>query len=89
MSNWKFVTNHGAVLLTIYQEPQITGRDLANRLKITERSVQTIVRDLAEAGYIHIGKVGRKNAYSVHEDQRMRHPQLLDKNVIDLLNALS
>jgi len=46
---WTFLTNHTHVLWSIYQEPQIRLRDVAARVGITERMVQKIVAELAEA----------------------------------------
>lgn len=89
MSNWKFVTNHGAALLLISQEERITSRELARRLHITERSVQKIVKDLEAAGYLSITKIGRANSYAVSTDLALRHPGIINKQVLDLLKALT
>ena len=43
------MTNHAAVLLSIARDPEIRLRDVAERVGITERAAQRIVRDLVEA----------------------------------------
>ena len=51
--SWTFLTNHAHVLLCIAADPGIRGRDIAERVGITERSAQSIVSDLVEGGYEH------------------------------------
>ena len=41
---------------------------------ITERMVQKIVAELAEAGYLVVEKDGRCNRYQLQTDLRLRHP---------------
>ena len=71
---WTFLTNHSHVLLCIAEDPEARMRDLADRVGITERAVQRIIDDLAESGYLEIEREGRRNRYSVHEQQKLRHP---------------
>ena len=71
---WTFLTNHAHVLLCIYREPEIRLRDVALRVGITERMVQKIVAELAEAGYLVVEKDGRCNRYQLQTDLRLRHP---------------
>ena len=52
MPSWNFITNHGAVLIIVFQRPKITARKISQQLGITERSVLAIVADLDDAGYI-------------------------------------
>lgn len=86
---WTFLTNHGYVLMTIADDPEIRLRDIAAAVGITERAAQHIVSDLNEAGYITIHKVGRRNRYSVHADTPMRHPSMENVAVKKLLKLLS
>jgi DNA-binding MarR family transcriptional regulator len=89
MSNWKFITNHGVVLLLISQEGRITARKLAERVGITERSVLKIIKDLKEAGYLDKQRVGRANTYTVNSEQAMRHKEVRGVQVGGLVDALS
>lgn len=63
---WRFLTNHGRVLLCLVHDPDLRIRDLALVLGITERSTQKILGDLVKAGYVTRRRVGRRNAYEVH-----------------------
>ncbi len=60
-----FLTNHAQVLLCLRREPDARMRDVAVRIGITERAVQRIVAELAEAGYLVREKQGRRNRYQV------------------------
>jgi DNA-binding MarR family transcriptional regulator len=74
LSNWVFLTNHACVLIVIARTPDVTVRDIADQVGITERSVSNIVRELEEEGYIRSQRVGRRKRYTVEGRQPMRHP---------------
>jgi hypothetical protein len=65
MARWGFLTSHARVLLCIAHDPAARLRDVAASLRITERSADGIVADLAEAGYVIKLKDGRRNRYQV------------------------
>src|SRR5215475_11588524 len=73
MSAWSFLTNHGAVLLLIAQRRQITAREIAATLGLTERPVRRIIAELEATGYVHKQRVGRVNAYEVSLDLPLPH----------------
>ena len=85
---WTFLTNHSHVLLCIAADPGIRGRDIADRVGITERSAQSIIADLVEGGYLTREKVGRRNQYQVHPDLPLRHPIERDHQVAELLRLV-
>lgn len=85
---WTFLTNHSHVLICIAGDPGIRGRDIAEKVGITERSAQSIVADLVEAGYLTRTKVGRRNHYEVHPDLPFRHPLERDHQVAELLRLV-
>ncbi len=89
MTSWTFITNHGAAIALIGQENQITGRAIAETLGITERSVQRIIRDLEEAGYISKTRKGRVNCYQVNEEAPLRREERRDVMVGELLQLLN
>ena len=70
---WTFLSNHGHVLVSLARDPDIRLRDVADAVGITERAVQQIVRDLAEQGYVHKERVGRRNHYQVVREAGFRH----------------
>jgi predicted ArsR family transcriptional regulator len=86
---WTFLTNHAHVLMCVSQDNTVRIRDIARRVGITERSAQTILRDLEEAGYISVTKTGRRNTYKVYTSRPMRHAFQRGHTVADLLKALS
>lgn len=71
---WTFLTNHAHVLIHIAEEPEARMRDIADRVGITERAVQRIVRELEDAGYLQRIKEGRRNHYRVTASRPLRHP---------------
>ena len=52
MADWSFLTNHARALLCIAHDPGARLRDIAARLKITERRAFEIVTYLTDAGYV-------------------------------------
>ena len=89
MVSWNFITNHGAVLIIVSQQPKITAREGSQHLGITERAVLNIVADLDDAGYITRTREGRTNNYVVKQDLLLPGPVLKDVAVGDLLDILN
>ena len=85
---WTFLTNHSHVLLCLTQSPDMTLREVALAVGITERAVQRIVRDLEEAGILIRTRIGRRNRYAVRGDQALRHPLEAHQSVGNLLALL-
>ena len=88
-SRWTFITNHGLVLSYIYHHPTSTAREIADQIKVTERTVHKIISDLERAGYIARRKSGRRNVYSVDPNLPLRHHTKKDVIVSELLEALT
>jgi len=70
---WTFLTNHTHVLLALAADPDARLRDIAQRVGITERATQLIVKDLTTEGYVTKVKVGRRNSYAVISGRSFRH----------------
>jgi len=87
-ASWTFLTNHSHVLICLHHDPQIRLRDVAQRVGITERAVQRIMQDLIEAGVVERRREGRRNAYRIHPEGRLRHPVESHRTVGDLLNMV-
>jgi len=87
-ASWTFFTNHGHVLFCLATDPDLRLRDVAERVGITERAAQRIVKDLEDGGYVTIAKVGRRNHYRVHADLPLRHPVEEHRSVGDLVELL-
>lgn len=88
MSSWTFITNHGAVLALIGQHGQITTREIAAELDITERSVLRIIKDLEKDGYIHKAREGRVNRYLINTEVPLRRREKRDVMIGELLKVL-
>ena len=87
-ARWAFVTNHAVVLLQVSRHPDLTVREIAERVGITERAVHRILTDLTLAGYLIRSRVGRRSHYAVRAMGPLRHPMLGDIEVSRLLDAL-
>jgi alkylated DNA nucleotide flippase Atl1 len=85
---WRFVTNHAHVLACIADDPSGRLRDIAATVGITERAVGQIVGELEQAGYLTKTRVGRRNAYEVHGELPLRHPQHRHHTVGQLIRFL-
>ena len=86
MAEWHFITNHGTVLLLIAQQRQITAREIAEALGLTERPVRRIIAELEAAGYLQKKRVGRLNHYEVVLDLPLRQHVHREVAVGDLLH---
>ena len=87
-SKWTFLTNHAVVLLQVWQNPDLTVREIAEHARITERAVHRILADLNGTGYLLRRRVGRRSHYSVSPDRPLRHPPMAHLEVERLLQAL-
>lgn len=83
------MTNHSHVLLLIHGQTDMTVRELATRVGITERAVQRIIQDLEGGGFILRERVGRRNHYAVMMDQPLRHEIEEHRSVGELLTLLA
>lgn len=85
---WTFLTNHAHVLVLLHAEPDLTLREVASRVGITERAVQRITQDLEEGGYLQRHRVGRRNEYEVLTTEKLRHPIESHRSIGELLQMI-
>ena len=85
---WTFLTNHSHVLFCLSREPDITLREVALQVGVTERAVQKIVSELEEEGYLSREKVGRKNRYTLDLSKNLRHELENHKTIACILKVL-
>ncbi|MGJ3243293.1 MAG: helix-turn-helix transcriptional regulator [Opitutales bacterium] len=71
---WTFLTNHAHVLICLHRDPNLTLREVAQRVGITERAVQKIVADMEQTGILSRVREGRRNHYDIHLNSHLRHP---------------
>ena len=88
MPTWTFITNHGAVLALMAQHGQITAREIASELGITERTVHRIISELEAEGYIERTREGRINRYEVNHELPLRRSETRDVAIGELLRTL-
>lgn len=86
---WTFLTNHTHVLYCLAALGDLTTREIAARIGITERAVQRIIAELEEAGFVSHTREGRKNHYEVHLDKALRHPLEEHQTVQALIAVLT
>ena len=86
---WTFLSNYAHVLICLARDHEARVRDVAAAVGITERAVQRILVELAEAGVIERLRMGRRNHYRVRREAPLRHPLEADHTVGDLLDALA
>lgn len=87
-SGWTFLSNHTHVLVCLQREPELTLRDVAARIGITERAVQRLVADLEAAGVLERWRDGRRNRYAINGRTRLRHPLEAHRTLGELLELL-
>ena len=85
---WTFLSNYAHVLVCIARQPDVTVREMADAVGITERATHRIVNELVDAGVVTRWKDGRRNRYRVELSTPLRHPLESEKTVGDLLKAL-
>ncbi|MCU1369544.1 MAG: hypothetical protein JWO77_738 [Ilumatobacteraceae bacterium] len=86
---WAFITSHFLVLLCLAEDPEARVAEVAERLQLTERRVQTITAELLEAGYLQKVRVGRRNRYAIDREMPLRHLQTQHRQLGDLLDLIS
>lgn len=79
------LSNQLSLLMLLAVRGEVTTRELALSLGITERAVHRILRDLAESGFISIGKRGYRNQYTVHPEKPVGHPAFPSLTLGELL----
>ncbi|WP_327085449.1 winged helix-turn-helix domain-containing protein [Nonomuraea sp. NBC_01738] len=87
--SWTFLTHHARVLLEIARDPEVRLRDIAASIGVTERTVQNLVNDLREAGYLTRERVGRRNRYGIEAGLRFRYPTEADTPVQRLIDIFA
>ena len=87
-TGWTFLTNHAHVLLAVARDPQLTQREVAARVGVTERATQKILADLEAAGYLTRTRSGRRNRYRIAGGRPLRHPLNAGHQLDELLAVL-
>lgn len=83
--SWTFLSNHAHVLICLAVAPEMRLREIAARVGITDRAVQTILVDLEAEGLLTRKREGRCNRYALHLDQPLRHAVESHRSVRELI----
>ena len=75
------------VVVALAMTPNLTSRQLAAQMGLTERTLFTIVRDLVGADILRVKKVGRVNTYIVNENAPIPNPRFAHLHLHDFLAA--
>ena len=86
--SWTFLTNYAHILICLAKQPDLTLREVAERVGITERAVQRVVSDLEKAGILVRSRDGRRNRYEIVREAQLRHPLEAHRSVGDLLDLV-
>jgi MarR family len=89
MGEWRFLSNHGRVLVFVARQPDARLRDIAERVGITERSAHRIISELCEDGYLSRKQNGRRNHYAIRPDIPIHDPLLRDHWVGEILAVVA
>ncbi len=82
------MTNHTHVLLCLHEDPESTLREVAQRVGITERSVQRILSELEDGGFVMRDRVGLRNRYRFKTNLTLHHPIEAHCKIADLISMV-
>lgn len=71
---WTFLNNHAHVLICLARYPDAVLREVAQRVGVTERATQKIIKDLVDCQVLQRHREGRCNRYRINFAQPLRHP---------------
>ena len=86
---WTFLTNHTHVLVCLARNEEITLREVAQAVGITERAVHSIVKALEAEGVLTRTREGQRNRYRLNRQYRLRHPLESHRRIGDLLGLIA
>lgn len=82
---WTFLNNHAHVLICLGRYPDAVLREVAQRVGITERATQKIIKDLVDCEVLQRHRQGRCNRYRINFEHPLRHPLEKQHTVGELL----
>jgi predicted transcriptional regulator len=84
--SWTLISTHGHVLFHIALNGDVTMREIADALGITERRVAQIIKDLCDAELLVSERHGRRNSYIVNIDAHFLAPPVQQIRIADFLS---
>jgi len=87
-SPFLLLSTHAHVLIAIAEDPDVRQRELAERVGVTERTVQSVITDLVDNDYLSRTRVGRRNVYAINTRKTLAHPALHQGMVASMLTGV-
>lgn len=75
--------------MALERDPGVRLRDVAATCLLTERTVQALVADLEEGGYLTRVRDGRRNRYRITPGAKFRHPAEAEHDIAELLRLFA
>ncbi len=88
-ASWTFLSNHTHVLVCLAGNEELTVRDIASEVGITERAVMRILSDLDAGGVLERERDGRRNRYRIDVKMPLRHPLEQHCTIGDILTLVN
>jgi biotin operon repressor len=88
-SEWYHCSSHGTVVMHIAANPHTTIKEIADALRVTERSVWGTIGTLRRSGQIRVVRIGRNHHYHVNMDAPFLHPTITGVTLGNLLRGLT
>jgi hypothetical protein len=88
MRDWRLLSNHGLTLICLARNPEMTLREIGDWVGVTERTAHEITKELCADGYLSRSKESGRNRYTVHPEMPLRHPEMPEHDVGELLALL-
>jgi hypothetical protein len=87
-NGWDVWSRHGTLLLFLATRPGSTVAQMADGLRLTQRTIRDTVADLRRAEMLRIVPNGRRLHYFVNLDASFRHPTIRDVPLRTLFGRL-
>ena len=85
---WSLLTAHGRTLAVIIADPHVPAAGVAAAAGLTHDTVQAIVTDLEQAGYLSRALPGEPHRHTVHFDKLRDIDGLGNRELRQILHAL-
>jgi predicted transcriptional regulator len=85
---WTLLSNHGLTLICLGRNPEMTLREIGDWVGVTERTAHEITKELCADGYLTRSTETGRSRYTVHPEMPLRHPEMNDHNVGEMLSLL-
>jgi Winged helix-turn-helix DNA-binding len=86
---WTLLSNHGLILVCLARNPEMTLREIGDWVGVTERTAHEITKELCADGYLSRTQVDGRNRYTVHPEMPMRHPEMDEHTVGEMVSMLA